>query len=312
MEFLSEYGLFLLKSITIVVAILIVAGGIFSMGRKKSQQDMQVINLNEQHEQLKKNIIKETKRGKYKKSQFNKDNSAVYVFEFSGDIKPTQTESLRKAISGILATAKPKDEVIIKLNSPGGAVNGYGLAASQLQRLRDHNISLTVCIDKIAASGGYLMACIANQIVAAPFALIGSIGVVAQIPNFYRFLQKHNIDIELMTAGEYKRTMTLFAKNTEKGRKKFQEELEQIHKTFRDFVFQHREQLDIDAVSTGEHWLARDAKELKLVDSLATSDEIIIEKMKNFNVFEIKIEEKGTIINKLLKPASALLNPWSE
>lgn len=190
-------------------------------------------------------------------------------------------------------------------------MNGYGLAASQLQRLRDRNIPLTVCIDKIAASGGYLMACVANRIIAAPFAIIGSIGVVAQLPNFHRWLKKHNIDVELLTAGEYKRTLTLFGENTEKGREKFQEDLEKIHDAFKSAVLSNRGQLNINQVSTGEHWLAKDAFDLKLVDSLKTSDDYLAEKMQDFNAFKIAVHGKKSMMEKLLKPAMKLIHPWA-
>ena len=235
----------------------------------------------------------------------------MYVVEFNGDIKASQVEQLRNEITAILSIADKKDEVLIKIESPGGSVNGYGLAASQLQRIRDREIPLTVCIDKIAASGGYLMSCVANHIVAAPFAIIGSIGVVAQFPNFHRLLKKNDIDVELVTAGEYKRTLTLFAENSDKARKKFKEDLEKIHQAFRDYVFQYRSQLDIDQVSTGEHWLAKDAYDLKLIDSLQTSDDWILEKMKEFNAFKITIHAKQSFIDRLFKPAMKLLHPWA-
>lgn len=311
MEFLSQYSLFLLKALTIVISIIVILGAAFSMGRKGFKHDLQIKNLNEQYDDLIKHVSKEIRGEKYKSKKDKQKKPALYVLDFSGDIKATQVTQLRDEVSAVLAIAKPEDEVLIKLDSPGGAVNGYGLAASQLQRIRDKHIPLTVCIDKMAASGGYLMACVANQIIAAPFAIIGSIGVVAQIPNFHRWLKKNNIDIELMTAGEYKRTLTLFAENTEKGRQKFQEDLEQIHKAFRDYVLNNRQQLDIDKVSTGEHWLASEAYELRLVDKLSTSDDYIINKMKDYNAFELKIEAKPTLVNKLLKPAMSLLHPWA-
>ena len=220
-------------------------------------------------------------------------------------------EQLRDEITAILSIAEKHDEVLLKIESPGGSVNGYGLAASQLQRIRDKKIPLTISIDKIAASGGYLMACVANHIVAAPFAIIGSIGVVAQIPNFHRLLKKNDIDVELITAGEYKRTLTLFSENTDKARKKFQEDLEKIHEAFRDYVFTFRGALDIDKVSTGEHWLAKDAFELKLIDALQTSDDWILDRMKQFNVFQIKRYAKQSLVNRLLNPAMKLLHPWA-
>ena len=108
----------------------------------------------------------------------------------------------------------------------------YGLAASQMQRIRDKKLKLTVCVDKVAASGGYMMAVVADKIIAAPFAVLGSIGVLAQVPNFHRLLKKHDVDFEMLTAGKYKRTLTMFGENTDKGREKFQEDIEDTHVLF--------------------------------------------------------------------------------
>ncbi|CAM2977140.1 protease SohB [Legionella worsleiensis] len=311
MEFLSEYGMFLLKCVTLVTALLILTGGIFSLGRKPKPK-LEITSLNEEYQHVQSLMNKEILAKKSSKKKKSKEKKpTLFVIDFSGDIKATQVEQLREEITSVLSIAQPEDEVVIRLDSPGGAVNGYGLAASQLQRIRDKNIPLTVCIDKMAASGGYLMACVANQIIAAPFAIIGSIGVVAQIPNFHRWLKKNDIDVELLTAGEYKRTLTLFAENTDKGRKKFQEDLEQIHTAFRNYVLTNRSQLDMDKVSTGEHWLATDACALSLVDKLATSDEYLIEKMNQYNAFKVTVQPQTTLINKLLKPAMNLMQPWA-
>ncbi len=311
MEFLSEYGMFLLKCVTLVIAFLILLAGIFSMGRKP-RPTLEITSLNEQYEHTHSLMNKEILGKKISKKKKNKDQKpTLYVIDFNGDIKASQTEQLREEITSILSIAKPEDEVLVRLDSPGGAVNGYGLAASQLQRIRDKKIPLTVCIDKIAASGGYLMACVANQIIAAPFAIIGSIGVVAQIPNFHRWLKKNDIDIELLTAGEYKRTLTLFGENTEKGRKKFLEDLEKIHIVFRNYVLTNRNQLDMDKVATGEHWLAKDAVELRLVDKLATSDEYLVEKMASYKAFKVTAQPRASLITKLLKPAMRLMHPWA-
>ncbi|KTD60843.1 protease SohB [Legionella shakespearei] len=312
MEFLSEYGMFLLKCVTLVVAFLVLLAGIFAIGRKPKPK-MEITSLNEQYEEIHSFMNKEVLGNKTskKKKEKKEKKPTLFVIDFNGDIKASQVEQLRDEITSILSIAKPEDEIMVRLDSPGGAVNGYGLAASQLQRIRDKNIPLTVCIDKVAASGGYLMACVANQIIAAPFAIIGSIGVVAQIPNFHRWLKKNNIDVELLTAGEYKRTLTLFGENTEKGRQKFQEDLEKIHIVFRDYVFANRNQLDIDKVSTGEHWLAKDAYELKLVDKLLTSDDYLIEKMDKFKAFKLAIQPKSSLVSKLLKPAMRLMHPWA-
>jgi serine protease SohB len=311
MEFLSQYGLFLLKSLTVIIAFLIIFSSFFAMSRKPKAK-LEITSLNKHYEQVHSLMSKEilgtklTKRKKDKKAK----HSILYVLDFQGDIKASQVEQLREEITAILCTATPKDEVLVRLESSGGVVNSYGLAASQLQRIRDKNIPLTVSIDKVAASGGYLMACVANQIIAAPFAIIGSIGVVAQIPNFHRWLKNHNIDVELLTAGEYKRTLTLLGENTEKGRKKFQEDLEKIHNAFRNFVATNRENLDLDQVATGEHWLAKDAFDLNLIDKLSTSDDYLAEKIKEYKAFKITLPPKTSLANKLLKPVTRLIQSW--
>jgi len=314
MGFLSQYGLFLLKALTLVITLLLALAGILALTRKP-KPTLEITSLNKQYESLKQRMYHEIKDEKLKKDKHDKKirktRPSLYVFDFHGDIKASQVEQLRDAITAILTVVKENDEVVVCLESPGGVVNSYGLAASQLQRLRDRKIPLTVCIDKIAASGGYLMACVANHIIAAPFAIIGSVGVVAQVPNFHRWLKKNNIDIELLTAGEYKRTLTLLGENTEKGRQKFQEDLEKIHQAFKDHVLANRQQLDIDKISTGEHWLAKDAINLRLIDSLKTSDDYLIEKMSAFNVFKIAVPGKKSVLEKLLKPVMKLLHPWA-
>ncbi|HHF7367077.1 TPA: protease SohB [Legionella bozemanae] len=310
MEFLSQYGMFLLKSVTVVIACLVVVAGFFSMSRKPKPK-LEVTSLNKHYDHIISIMNKEVLGKKMPKKKKNKEEQpTLYVIDFHGDIRASQVEQLRDEVTAILCTAKPEDEVLVRLDSPGGIVNSYGLAASQLQRIRDKNIPLTVSIDKMAASGGYLMACVANQIIAAPFAIIGSIGVVAQIPNFHRWLKKHDIDVELLTAGEYKRTLTLLGENTEKGRKKAQDDLEKIHAAFRNYVAEHREQLNIDQVSTGEHWLAKDAFDLNLVDKLCTSDDYIIEKIAHYKTFKLTVPSKTSLANKLLKPAMRFMHPW--
>jgi serine protease SohB len=310
MEFLAQYGLFFLKAFTLVVAALIILGGMISLNRKP-KTELSIISLNKNYDHLLKRMEKEIAHKKSKAPKSKKIiKPTLFVIDFIGDIKATQVDSLREEVSAILAIATPKDEVLLRLESPGGTVNGYGLAASQIQRLRDRDITLTACIDKVAASGGYLMACVANNLIAAPFAIIGSIGVVAQLPNFHRWLEKNNIDVELLTAGEYKRTLTMFGKNTPEGRAKFKQDLEAIHDNFRQYLLAYRPDLNIDKVATGEHWLAADAINLNLVDKLQTSDAYIMEKLPTHKVFQIKAHHKTSFLTKLLKPVGQLLHPF--
>ncbi|MCT9387178.1 protease SohB [Acinetobacter baumannii] len=229
-----------------------------------------------------------------------KNNQKIFVLDFKGDIQASAVENLREEITLILATAKVgRDRVVVRLESPGGMVHGYGLAAAQLVRLRDAGFHLTICVDKVAASGGYMMACIANEIISAPFAVVGSIGVVAQVPNFNRLLKEHNVDFELYTAGQYKRTVTMFGENTPEGKAKFEEELQQTHVLFKHFVEKYRPQLNVDKVATGEHWYGQDALDLNLVDKLQTSDEYLLALLPQHDVYVINTRKKATLGEKL-------------
>ena len=242
-------------------------------------------------------------KAKLKNGEKETPKPCVYVLDFKGDISASETTALREEISAIINVAKADDEVLLRLESPGGVVHGYGLAASQLARLKQKGIKLTVAVDKVAASGGYMMACVADKIVSAPFAIIGSIGVVAQIPNIHRLLKKHDVDVDVMTAGEFKRTVTVLGENTEKGKQKFQAELEETHQLFKQFVTQNRPHLDVDKVATGEHWFGQQALALQLVDELATSDDIILEKMKDKSVIAVKYKVKKPLLQKIGKQA---------
>ncbi|MFV5501727.1 protease SohB [Acinetobacter sp. 226] len=229
-----------------------------------------------------------------------KTNQKIYVLDFKGDMAASAVEGLREEITLILATAKAgRDRVVVRLESPGGMVHGYGLAAAQLVRLREAGFHLTICVDKVAASGGYMMACIANEIISAPFAIVGSIGVVAQVPNFNRLLKDNKIDFELYTAGEYKRTVTMFGENTEEGKAKFEEELQQTHALFKHFVEKYRPQLNIEKVATGEHWYGRDALDLNLVDTLQTSDEYLLNVLTQHDIYLLQTRKKPTLGEKL-------------
>jgi serine protease SohB len=318
MAFISEYGLFLLETVTIVAALLIAVAGIIALSSKdKSEQKLSVKKLNKSYQDTKdkllteildKKTLKQHKKAQSKKSKEQKDTKPkLFVLHFNGDIKASHVEGFRKEVTAVLAVAdKEKDQVLVTIESPGGMVSNYGLAASQLARIRSHGLHLTCSVDKVAASGGYLMASVANEIIAAPFAIIGSIGVIAQMPNFHRWLKKHDIDFELVTSGEFKRTLTVFGENTDKGREKFQHDLEDIHRQFKEHISDYRKGVNVDSVATGEHWLAKEAYQHKLVDKLLTSDEFILDKIASFDVIELKYKQKPTLVEKLLKPAASL------
>ncbi|MGI1671401.1 MAG: protease SohB [Neptuniibacter sp.] len=324
-EFLSEYGLFVAKSVTIVIAVLAVVVGIIAAsarGKKDSRHgDIQVEHFNDELHEMKEvledSILdkdelkaihkaekkKEKEEKKARKNNPPKDeerNKRIFVLDFDGDIKASEVEPFRQEISAILMMAdSAKDEVVIRLESPGGMVHEYGLASSQIERIKRKNIPLTICVDRVAASGGYMMACLADKLLAAPFAIVGSIGVIAQLPNFHRLLKKNDVDYEVLTAGEYKRTLTMFGENTDKGREKFVEELEETHVLFKNFVKEYRDQVDIEKVATGEIWFGKQALEVNLVDELVTSDEYLMEAAENADIYVVRYEEKKSLQDKL-------------
>ncbi len=328
MEFLYEYGLFLAKSLTIVVAIALVVViiiGAAAKGKGHGKGELSIQNLSEdlklQLSELKRALLnkeqqksfdkEEKKASKEKKDEEQKHN--LFILDFDGDVNASQTESLREEISAIISVAKPADEVLIKIESPGGAVHGYGLASSQIARLRDAKIKTTVAVDKVAASGGYMMACVADKIISAPFAVIGSIGVVAQLPNINKLLKKNDIEVEQHTAGEFKRTLTVIGENTEEGRAKFKEELEQVHVLFKDFVSEYRAELDIDKVATGESWYGKQALQLGLVDEIKTSDDFVLEQLADKNLYKVEYKIRKNVAEKLgIGAAATISNLWTK
>lgn len=316
MEFLSEYGMFLAKAITLVVAVLIMVGGIVALITRSGSHPevhgrLDIRNLNEKYDDMtlalksatlpKKALKQFQKERKAREKQHEKiERHRIFVLNFHGDIRAAAVASLREEITAVLTAAQPEDEVIVRLESAGGMVHSYGLAAAQLLRIRDRRIKLTVAVDKVAASGGYMMACVADRIIAAPFAILGSIGVIAQLPNFNRLLKKHDVDFEQFMAGEHKRTVTLFGENTDKGRQKFQEEIEEVHTLFKDFVKTHRPQVDLERVATGEHWFGARALESRLVDELRTSDDILLDASASADLYEVVYTGKKPWLARLL------------
>lgn len=336
-EFLMQYGLFAAKIITFVAVVVVGVGFIIAMAASKvvkQQESLEIENINDKLEEFQDHIEaaiyskdeykvlrkerkkKERAENRARKARLKQGEDEpfkprLFVMAFDGDVHASEVENLREAITTILSVAKPMDEVLLLLESPGGIVHNYGLAASQLVRIKEKKIKLTIAVDLIAASGGYMMACVADQIIAAPFAVLGSIGVLAEVPNFYGLLKKHDIDIEHHTAGEYKTTLTMLAKNTDKGREKFQEELQDVHDLFKDFVIANRPQLDVAKIATGEAWYGTKALELGLVDIIKTSDDYIVEKADGSDIYEVSIQVqeslKDRLYNLVYKSSSSVL-----
>ena len=313
LEFLAEYGLFLLKVATIVVAIIVVIGFAAETGKRSQGDTLEVEKLNDKYRELAtalktavagkaaaKKIKKEAKEQKKAEDKADSRRPRSFVIDFKGDLKASAAASLREEVTAILDVAEDDDEVIVRLENYGGVVHEHGLAASQLVRFRERGIPLVVCVDKVAASGGYLMACVADRIVAAPFAILGSIGVLAQIPNFNRALESHGVDFEEVTAGKYKRTVTMFGKNTDEDRAKLKSDLEDVHELFKAAVVRYRPDLDLEKVATGEHWYGTRALDLGLADELTTSDELLARRGGERDLYRVAFKIKQPLQKRLM------------
>lgn len=328
MEFLSEYGMFLAKAVTILVVILAATAGIVALSSRgtggRAKDHIEVKNLNDKYKEVaralktamlpqalaKKAVKAEKKRVKAETKQHKQHPETarhrLFVLDFHGDIRASAVGPLREEVTAILLAATPDDEVLVRLESAGGMVHAYGLAASQLQRIKQRGIPLTVAVDKVAASGGYMMACVADRILAAPFAVLGSIGVITQLPNFHRLLKKNDIDFEQITAGDFKRTLTLFGENTDLARQKLREEVEDVHTLFKAFVTEQRPQLDIERVATGEHWHGTRARDLNLIDDLRTSDDYLMSASEARDLFEVRYVSKKPLLARILTAGTQL------
>ncbi len=325
LDYLWQYGLFLAETLTVVAAVaaLILLVAVLAARRRAGAgpERLEVRDLGARYQEMKRVLESGLLRGKERKvaakdrkreakareKGAGADRPRVFVLDFKGDIRASAVSSLREEVTAVLAHARPEDEVLVRLESAGGLVHEYGLAASQLMRVREHGIPLTVSVDRIAASGGYMMACVADRILAAPFAILGSIGVIAQIPNFHRLLDRHGVDFEQFKGGEFKRTVTMFGENSDADRAKLTQDIEEIHGIFKRFVTEQRPGLDIERVATGEHWLGRRAKDLGLCDALVTSDDYLLAANERADLVGVRFEARKRLASRLAESVAVFL-----
>lgn len=325
-EFLFDYGLFAAKTLTLAMIVALLIGFIILLkSRARTAEKLEVKHLNSHYERMahmlrmhimpKKEFIKGLKTAKIQKKKQDKakdglKNNAkrIFILNFQGDIRATAVASLREEITAVLSVATPEDEILVRLENTGGLVHEHGLATSQLSRIRENQIPLTILVDKVAASGGYMMACVGNRIIAAPFAIIGSIGALMQLPNFHRLLDKHGVDFEQIQAGELKRTLTLFGTNSDQDRERAKKQVEDIHRLFKDCIAHFRPQVDLSQVATGQYWHAIQAKELNLVDELKTSDDYLLEASKTADLYEVNHTVKKAFAERFLSRVQLAVN----
>ena len=323
-EFLSAYGLFLAELATFALVLVVLVLVIVASRRRGHAEGLVVEHLNRQFEDSADSLkLAIEGKGRYKKAlkarqkERKREDKArgkegstkprLFVLDFKGDLRASAAASLREEVTAVLRVAKPGEQVLVRLENSGGTVHEHGFAASQLTRLKQHGLKLVVAVDKVAASGGYLMACVADRLIAAPFAIVGSIGVLAQLPNFHRLLEEKGVDFEQITAGRYKRTLTMFGENTDEGRAKLKEQVEEIHELFKAQIREHRPQVDVESVATGEHWHGVRALELKLVDELKTSDDVLLEAAQDHDLYHLAYKRRRSFQERVLGGAESLL-----
>ena len=325
LDYLLQYALFLAETLTVVAAVAALVLLVVALAARRRSgagpERLEVRDLGARYREMRQVLESGLLRGKERKAAAKArkreakarakgarpDRPRVFVLDFKGDIRASAVSSLREEVTAVLAHARSEDEVLVRLESAGGLVHDHGLAASQLMRVRERGIPLTVSVDRVAASGGYMMACVADRILAAPFAILGSIGVLAQIPNFHRLLDSHGIDFEQFKGGEYKRTVTMFGENTDADRAKLTQDIEEVHDIFKCFVTEQRPGLDIEKVATGEHWLGRRARELGLCDELVTSDDYLLAANERADLVGVRFEARKRLANRLAESVTAFV-----
>ena len=322
MAFWLDIAAFALKALLIVIALGALAALVAFLARsargaRPERSRLAVRSLDERYDAMRDALEAETLDAKQRRALAKARAKAakaarraraagapdkrVYVLSFKGDLRASAAKRLGTEIDALLAVARPEtDEVALRLESGGGTVTGYGLAAAEILRLRERKVKTTVCVDQVAASGGYLMACAADRIVAAPFAIVGSIGVVAQIPNLHRLLKKNEIDYEEMTAGEFKRSVSVLGEITPAGREHFRGKLDATHEAFKRFVKERRPALDIERVGDGDVWLGSEALGLGLIDAIMTSDELLFSARESARLFEVAVEARKSPLQQML------------
>jgi serine protease SohB len=324
-QFLSAYGLFLAELFTLVALLGILVVLVVANRRGGRHQGLEIEHLNRRFEDsadaLKRAMAgktrakkdakarqKERKREERERAKEESPRPRLFVLDFKGDLRATAGASLREEVTAVLSVARSEDQVLLRLENGGGTVHEHGFAASQLVRIRQRGLRLLIAVDKVAASGGYLMACVGDHLMAAPFAIVGSIGVLAQLPNFHRLLEEKGVDFEQITAGRYKRTISMFGKNTEEGREKLQQEIEEVHDLFKRQIREHRPKVDVERVATGEHWYGSRALELELVDEIRTSDDFLLAIAQERDVYQITFRRRRRFAERLFGSAESLLS----
>ena len=254
--------------------------------------------------------VMKTKPADTLQNYYRPDKSNLYYLEFEGDIQASEAAKLKQEILVCLQVAKPTDVFLILVESSGGSVSNYGDLYSVMEMIKKRGHTLWVAIDRVAASGGYLISLPADKIFATPFALIGSIGVLSEVPNFGGLLDKYGVKMEEYTAGERKMNISMFRENGEEQKEHHRKKLGKIHELFKAQLVKYRGGLiekkgvDIGELMEGDFWMGENAFELGLVDELKSSVEILLDEKDHFNILKVNYhnEPKMAGIMGMLKP----------
>ncbi|KZX82185.1 hypothetical protein A3715_00045, partial [Oleiphilus sp. HI0009] len=274
------------------------------MFKKNSDGRIIVKSLNEEYQEiqdalLKFKPLKPIKSSSIRKFKASPNKQSIFVLDFKGDKTASSVGSLSKEVSAILSVAKPNDEVFLRLESPGGTITGYGLASQQLIRLREAGIRLVVSVDEIATSGGYMMAAVGDRIIASPTSMLGSIGVIMEVPNFYNLLDRAGVQFHQFTAGKHKRLVSMTNKIGDAAKDQINQDLEKSHELFKNHVHTYRNSVNLESVSHGDVWSAKYCLDNKLVDDLMTSEAYLFDRASRANIFHISWDVERSFSDKL-------------
>ncbi|OYD17207.1 signal peptide peptidase SppA [candidate division WOR-3 bacterium JGI_Cruoil_03_51_56] len=165
--------------------------------------------------------------------------------------------------------------IIIRVNSPGGAVTPAHEIYTEIRRVRDSSLPVVVSMGTIAASGGYYVACPADVIVANPGTLTGSIGVIMEFPIVKSLMDKIGLGVEVVKSDTHKDIGSPFRKMTRQDRRILQNVVTDVYNQFIDIVSTERNipRDKVRALADGRIFTGRQALKEGLVDTLGTFED---------------------------------------
>src|SRR3954451_13631614 len=236
------------------------------------------------------------------------DRQVVPMVRLHGGIAPTTGPGPRAVINSVttekvLERAFARENlaaVALLINSPGGSPTQSALVADRIRGLADeHEVPVLAFCEDVAASGGYWLACAADEIYAHPTSIVGSIGVVSQSFGLEGLLQRIGVERRLYTAGEAKARLDPFLPEKPEDVAWLRGLQDQLHTMFRDWVVSRRGDRLASGTELfdGEVWTGARALELGLVDGLGTARGVLANRFPDAEL--VPVEGRRTLLTRL-------------